>query len=166
MKKLILITIGILLFPLFLLGWVGSSGEGGFNSPDAVGDNSIVYTPFTITGWGFNQSQGTDLYTIFLFPDTNADSVIDQTEWDNKVEITKYDYNFELYNATLSERYECDTDLVDGTGVEIGMFFLFYDALDLNGDACWSNDIIGLGPEGDGTRPDSCIALFEIKAPQ
>jgi len=163
MKKLILVSIAISIVPFLLFGWTGSSGYGGFNSPDAVGDNSIVYTPFTVSGWGFNNDQGTDYYSISLIPDTDTDSIIDQSEWDNRVEITKYDYNFELYDANLTGRYECDTSLVSGTGASTGMFFLFYDAIDLNGDACWSNDIIGLTAAGDGTRPDSCIAQFEIK---
>jgi len=160
MKKLFLsglLCFMIIISPVLLRAWVGSNFSIGINYPD---DNNIVAIPFTVKGWCWNTEQGIDFYEIWLIEDTNVDSVISETELNNKIVVHKQnDFNIEEMNLPLTPRYKVNSSIAH----QNKNYFLFIYGKDLNGNLSADTNLVGLEPGGDATRTDSMIQYFKAK---
>ena len=163
MKKLLLILAGILLGAGLLWAWTGSDPCAwitrlGTGTTSAALDGETATVPFTVFGRVYNSTQGIDNFKLYLIDDTDSDSVIDQGELDNiELIITREDLNLDIDNIRLTPRYYMGSHYI----IEGNSYFLISVGKDLNGDvSCDTPTLVGLGPDGDATHPDSAIRQF------
>ena len=160
MKKLL--VIGTLCFligisPILINAWVNSNINVGINYPS---DGDVVAIPFTVRGWCWNTDQDNDYYELWLVEDTNEDTIISETELNNKVIVHRQeDFNIHETNLPLTPRYKVNSDMAQ----QNKKYFMFIYGKDLNGDISADTNLVGLGPEGDATRTDSMLRYFRTK---
>lgn len=137
--------------------WTGSSGQVGLNIPDSITDTSTIRPYFGVLGWTWNNLNAVDYIEVWTMEDTDNDTIIDQSEINNRQAYRLENFNKNaVYNQRLVPRSFFH-------GISGSKQFMYIYGKDINGATSTDTNIAGLGPNGDATRGDSCIAYFTIQ---
>lgn len=150
-------------YPVPVFAWVGSDPTIEIISPDGINDNSVLAISVKVVVRQKNTSQGIDYGKYYLVEDTNADSIVNQAEWDNKTVITG------LIND-INQETSFAIGWLKSTQVTPGKYyFVIGVGKDLNGDT--SSDtmlMVGENSNGGGSSgiADKAIARWKCEGVQ
>jgi len=146
-----------------LLAWVGSDPTIEIISPDGTNDNDVLKSYIQVKVKQYNSSNGIDYAKYYLVEDTDNDSIIDQTEWDNRKVIA----NDTIGIQDINQDKVFTIDFIGKNWVSSDKYYFIIGVeVDLNGDtSCDTSLIVGETSDGGGSSgiTDKAISHFKVE---
>lgn len=162
MRKLLPITLIILIFSGILFSWIGTDPTVEIISPDGVNDGQEVSIPVKVVVKQYNTEQGIDYGCYYFFCDTDNDGIIDSDEWSGRVKIPKGQNINDINQDTAFTIDYLSIDKVE----QNKNYFILGVGVDLDGNtSCDTTLIVGENYNGGGASgvADKAISWFKIK---
>ena len=146
-----------------LLAWVGSDPTIEIVSPNGANDNETVKSYVQVKVKQYNSTNGIDYAKYYLVEDTDEDSIIDQSEWDNRKVIVSDIIGIQ----DINQDKVFSIDFLGQNWVSSGKYyFIIGVGRDLSGDtSCDTNLIVGETADGGGSSgiADKAISRFKVE---